>query len=158
LVQCVFRVHCLEYSVVPGDQTGNSNTKIINVHHINRIWRKNRSKDLDVLYYITHQMEHNEQPVDNTQYVLELEAEITRLKEELAATKAHLKRYTAPAGRKEYYENNKERIKESRLKAGYKYTYPYDPEKRKEYNKLAYQKRKERLQKEAEEKQNSENI
>lgn len=101
-------------------------------------------------------MEHNEQPVDNTQYVLELEAEITRLKEELAATKAHLKRYTAPAGRKEYYEKNKERLKEARMKAGY--TYTYDPEKKKESNRRAYLKRKERLQKEAEEKQNSENI
>ena len=103
-------------------------------------------------------MEHNEQPVDNTQYVLELEAEITRLKEELDATKAHLKRYTAPDGRKEYYENNKERIREQIYKSREKTGYMSTSEQRKEYNKRAYLKRKERLQKEAEEKQNSENI
>ena len=103
-------------------------------------------------------MEHNEQPVDNTQYVLELEAEITRLKEELDATKAHLKRYTAPEGRKEYYENNKERIREQIYKSREKTGYMSTPEQRKEYNKRAYLKRKERLQKETEEKQNSENI
>ena len=97
-------------------------------------------------------MEHNEQPVDNTQYVLELEAEITRLKEEFDATKAHLKRYTAPGYNKEYYEQNRERILQQKTKSRLKTGYKYDPEKRKECNKRAYQKRKERLQKEAEEK------
>ena len=116
-------------------------------------------------------MEYNEQTIaelelENTQLKEEiimmqeelatvnerLKEEIVRLDDELTATKAHLKRYTSPAGKKEYYEKNKERIKEARLKAGYAYKYAYDPEKRKEYNQRAYLKKKERLQKEAEEK------
>ncbi len=50
--------------------------------------------------------------------------------------KEHLKKYTAPKRNKEYYHNNKDKIKE---KQSIKKT---DPEKTKEYNKRAYEKRK----------------
>jgi len=47
--------------------------------------------------------------MDNQARIQELEEENARLKAELQSTKEHLKRYTAPASRKEYYENNKEK-------------------------------------------------
>ena len=37
-----------------------------------------------------------------------LEEKNAKLEEELQATKEHLKKYTAPVSRKEYYINNKE--------------------------------------------------
>jgi hypothetical protein len=96
--------------------------------------------------------------MDNQAKIQELEVENARLKAELQATKEHLKKYTAPASRKEYYENNKEkekqRSKEYKEKTGYKPT----PEQKKEYNKQCYLKRKEKLKKELEEKQVNENI
>ena len=72
-----------------------------------------------------------------------LEEKNAKLQEELQATKEHLKKYTAPEGRKEYYEKNKQHILE-KMKAK-----PIPAEKRKEYNKKSYLRRKE--------KQNSEN-
>ena len=96
--------------------------------------------------------------MDNQARIQELEEENARLKEELQLTKEHLKKYTAPASRREYYENNKEkekqRAKEYKEKTGYKPT----PEQKKEYNKQCYLKRKEKLKKELEEKQENENI
>ena len=50
--------------------------------------------------------------------------------------KEHLKKYTAPKRNKEYYHNNKDKIKEKQS------TKKLDPEKIKEYNKRAYEKRK----------------
>ena len=76
----------------------------------------------------------------------ELEKEITELKE-------HLKKYTAPARYKKYYENHKEELlqknKEYIKKMNYfeNYEYSVSPDKRKEYNKKAYIKRKEKLKK-----------
>lgn len=84
-----------------------------------------------------------------------LEEENARLKEELQATKEHLKKYTAPASRKVYYENNREAIKERVKKCREKKTYKSTPEQRKEYNRISYLRRKEKLK---EEKQNDENI
>ncbi len=74
--------------------------------------------------------------------------ELTRryklLEQENAELKEHLKRYTAPARSKSYYENHKEEIlKKSKLNK-------VDPEKKKEYNRVAYLKRKEKMQKEKE--------
>ena len=88
----------------------------------------------------------------NEEKIKEILEENAKLKEELEATKEHLKKYTAPASRKEYYENNKEHILE-KMKAN-----PTPAEIRKEYNKKSYLRRKEKLKKEIEEKQNSENI
>lgn len=94
----------------------------------------------------------------NEEQIKEILEENARLKEELQATKEHLKKYTAPASRKEYYEKNKEVIKEQNRKYKKTTNYKSTPEQRKEYNKRAYLRRKEKLQKELEEKQNNENI
>ena len=79
--------------------------------------------------------------------IKELEEENKKLQEELFKTKEHLKKYTAPSRSKTYYENHKEevikRVKEHKQNTNY--TYEVSPEKRKEYNKLAYQKKKEKL-------------
>lgn len=90
--------------------------------------------------------------MDDKQRIKELEYKIIKLEEELQETKEHLKKYTAPANRKIYYENNKEHILE-KMKAN-----PTPVEKRKEYNKISYLRRKEKLKKEMEEKQNDEII
>lgn len=90
--------------------------------------------------------------------IKELEDENAKLKDELQTTKEHLKKYTAPASRKVYYENNKEAIKERVKKCREKTTYKSTPEQRKEYNRISYLRRKEKLKKETEEKQNNENI
>ena len=80
--------------------------------------------------------------MDKDEIIKELAEEIARLKEQLQTTKEHLKKYTAPVSRKEYYVNNKEAIKE-RVK-----NYKPTPEQKKEYNKQAYLRRKENLKKE----------
>ena len=63
--------------------------------------------------------------------------------------KENLKKYTAPASRKVYYESNKAHILE-KMKAK-----PTPPEKRKEYNRESYLRKKEKLKKEMEEKTNN---
>jgi hypothetical protein len=84
--------------------------------------------------------------MNNDDIIKELKEENNRLKEELQITKEHLKKYTAPASRKLYYENNKEQILE-KMKAN-----PTPPDKRKEYNRESYLRRKEK------QKANNENI
>ena len=78
--------------------------------------------------------------------IKELEDELEKTRKELNETKEHLKKYTAPSRSKTYYENHKEeiikRVKEHKQTTNY--TYEVSPEKRKEYNKIAYQKRKEK--------------
>ena len=82
-----------------------------------------------------------------------LKEENERLRMELAETKEHLKKYTAPANMKKYYENHKEeikqRVRDHKEKTGYKPS----AEQKKEYNRQAYLKRKEKLKE-----QNLENI
>jgi len=99
--------------------------------------------------------------MDNDEKIKELEEEITKLKHELQSTKEHLKKYTAPASSKIYYEKHKEeqiqRVKEYQQKTNYKSNYNPTPEQKKEYARRAYLKRKEKLKKEMEEKKN-ENI
>ena len=90
--------------------------------------------------------------MDKDEIIKELAEENAKLKGELQATKEHLKKYTAPASRKIYYENNKEHILE-KMKVN-----PTPAEKRIEYNRKTYLRRKEKLKKEMEEKQNTENI
>jgi hypothetical protein len=81
-------------------------------------------------------MNNQEQPDYKTLYE-NLLIEFNQLKE-------HLKKYTAPKRNKDYYHNNKEKIikkvKENQA------TKKPDPDKIKEYNKKAYQKRKQKLQ------------
>jgi len=67
-----------------------------------------------------------------------LEEEYQKLQIELISTKEHLKRYTAPARSKTFYENHREEILEKKKD-------PLVKEQRKEINKRAYQKKKEKL-------------
>jgi hypothetical protein len=67
-----------------------------------------------------------------------LEQENVELKKKVAELEAKLKKYTAPARSKEYYENHKEELLEKMKK------YKPSPEKIKERNRLAYLKRKEK--------------
>ena len=86
------------------------------------------------------------------------EDRILCLENELNRTKEHLKKYTAPSYKKEYYEKNKEVVKERNNKYKNTTNYKPTPEQVKLYNNRSYLKRKEKLQKELEEKQNDENI
>jgi len=95
--------------------------------------------------------------MDKDEIIKELAEENAKLKEELLATKEHLKKYTAPVSRKEYYVNNKELINERNRKYKENTNYKPTPEQKKEYNKQSYLKRKEKL-KELEEKTNNANI
>jgi hypothetical protein len=96
--------------------------------------------------------------MDNEEKIKEILEENAKLKEELQATKEHLKKYTAPASSKVYYEKHKELVKERVKKCREKTTYKSTPEQRQEYNRLSYLRRKEKLQKELEEKEKGENI
>jgi hypothetical protein len=94
----------------------------------------------------------------NEEKIKEILEENAKLKEDLQATKEHLKKYTAPPSSKVYYEKHKELVKERVKKCREKTTYTSTPEQRKEYNKQAYLRRKVKSQKDSEEKQNTENI
>lgn len=72
-----------------------------------------------------------------------LEEELQKIKNELIDTKEHLKKYTAPIRNKAYYENHKQELLE-KMKSN-----PIPTDKRKEYNKKYYLKKKDN---------NSENI
>lgn len=68
-----------------------------------------------------------------------LEETIKKLSDELTETKEHLKKYTAPMRSKTFYENHREEILEKKKD-------PKVKEQRKETNKRAYLKRKEKQQ------------
>lgn len=76
--------------------------------------------------------------MDKDEIIKKLQEEIFILKSELESTKIHLKKYTAPTRNKKHYEANKEIIKSREYKSY------VTPEKRAEYNKRAYHKRKEK--------------
>ena len=90
--------------------------------------------------------------MDNEEKIKEFEEKNAKLEEELQATKEHLKKYTAPASRKVYYEQNKDIINERNRKYKETTNYKPTPEQKKEYNKQAYLRKKEKLQKDLEEK------
>ena len=94
--------------------------------------------------------------MDNEEKIKEILEDNAKLKEELQATKEHLKKYTAPSYKKEYYESNKDTIKERNNK--YKQNYKPTPEQKKQWARTAYLKKKEKLKNEMEEKQNNQNI
>jgi hypothetical protein len=87
-----------------------------------------------------------------------LEEENKKLQDELIQTKEHLKKYTAPASRKVYYENNKEKEKQRAKEYKEKTNYKPTPEQKKEYNKQSYLRQKEKHKKEMEEKSDNKNI
>jgi hypothetical protein len=96
--------------------------------------------------------------MDKNEKIKEMEEHISNLDTELQATKKHLKKYTAPSYKKEYYEKNKDVIKERNSKYKNNTNYKPTPEQVKLYNQQAYLRRKEKLKKEIDEKQNDENI
>ena len=61
--------------------------------------------------------------MDKDEKIKEMEEHISNLETELQATKEHLKKYTAPASSKVYYEKHKEaqkqRVKEYQQKTNY---------------------------------------
>lgn len=71
-----------------------------------------------------------------------LKERIKCLENELVDTKEHLKRYTAPAHKKEYYEKNKEEIKKKHKE------YKPTEEQTKKWARTAYLKKKEKIEKE----------
>lgn len=71
--------------------------------------------------------------------LLLLKKENEELKKRVAELEEHLKKYTAPARSKTYYENHKEELLEKMKK------YKPTPEQIKEKNRKAYLKRKEKL-------------
>ena len=91
--------------------------------------------------------------MDDKDKIILLEAEVCRLKEQL--NKYLLKN-------KNYYAKNKdehkEKVREYQLRTNYKSTYIPTPEKKKEYARRAYLKKKEKLKKELEENQEGGNI
>jgi len=68
-----------------------------------------------------------------------LKQENEELKKRIAELEEHLKKYTAPARSKTYYENHKEELLEKMKK------YKPTPEQIKEKNRKAYLKRKEKM-------------
>ena len=86
--------------------------------------------------------------MDKDEIIKQLQDELDATKQELSATKEHLKKYTAPERNKKYYEANKEYVKQKVRECQQKANYvsKVTPEQRKEYNKRAYLKRKEKMQ------------
>ena len=79
--------------------------------------------------------------MNNEEKIKQLEEENISLKNELEKTKEHLKRYTAPTCKKQYYENNKETIKEKHKK------YSPTQEQKKRWARTAYLNKKSKLEK-----------
>lgn len=86
--------------------------------------------------------------MDKDEIIHELTEKNAKLENELQATKEHLKKYTAPSTKKLYYEQNKEEIKKKVKEYKEKTNYVVPKDVIKERNKRAYQKRKEKLEKE----------
>ena len=74
--------------------------------------------------------------MNKDELITQLREELENTKRELALTKEHLKKYTAPACKKKYYEDNKDEI--NRKKREYK---PTD-EQKKMWARTAYLKKK----------------
>lgn len=80
--------------------------------------------------------------MNNDEIIKQLQDELEKTKQELAVTKEHLKKYTAPSCKKQYYENNKEEIKNKHKE------YKPTEEQKKKWARTAYLKKKEKLEKE----------
>ena len=87
--------------------------------------------------------------MDKDLRIKELEDKVAQLESELQSTKEHLKRYTAPESRKEYYQNNKEvikeRVKKHQEETNYKANYTPTADQKKKWARTAYLKKKEKL-------------
>jgi hypothetical protein len=92
---------------------------------------------------------------------MEYQLIIKELEEENAILKEQLNKYLLK--NKTYYEKNKDEhkqklIEEYQQRTNYKSTYVASPDKKKEYARRAYLKKKEKLQNEKEEKQDGDNV
>jgi hypothetical protein len=83
------------------------------------------------------------------QKIVMLEEKNKKLIDELVETKEHLKKYTAPTRSKVFYEKHKDavkqKVKEYREKTNY--VANISPEKKKEYNRIAYLNKKNKIEK-----------
>ena len=82
-----------------------------------------------------------------TKVIFCLKEENEKIKSELEETKEHLKKYTSPIRSKKFYENHKEeikvKVKEYKEKTNYDKNMSKDTKS--EYNKKAYQKKKDKI-------------
>jgi len=90
--------------------------------------------------------------MDKDEIILQLREELEKTKQELILTKEHLKRYTAPSYKKQYYEINKEEIKRKKKE------YTPTEEQKKRWARNAYLNKKEKIAKEKAEKSEEANI
>lgn len=67
-----------------------------------------------------------------------------KLKKEIDEIKEHLKRYTAPSYKKNYYQNNKEEIKQKTQE--YQKTYKPTEEQKKKWARTAYLNKKAKME------------
>lgn len=92
--------------------------------------------------------------------IAELEKQNEQLKNELEETKVHLKKYTAPASSKKYYQEHKEehkqRVREYKERTKYNNKYQPTAEQKKKWARTAYLNKKAKLEKEKLEKENME--
>lgn len=75
-------------------------------------------------------------------YIKELENKINEIDKKNNDLTIHLKKYTASESHKNYYQKNKEKIIQKNTEYNKQNKQNIDPEKRKEYNKRSYEKRK----------------
>ena len=83
--------------------------------------------------------------MNNDEIIKQLKDELERTKQELLLTKEHLKKYTAPSCKKQYYEIHKEEIKNKHKE------YKPTEEQKKKWARTAYLKKKEKIEKYMEE-------
>lgn len=92
--------------------------------------------------------------------IAELEKQNEQLKNELEETKIHLKKYTAPASSKKYYQEHKEehkqRVREYKERTKYNNKYQPTEEQKKKWARTAYLNKKAKLEKEKLERENME--
>jgi len=72
------------------------------------------------------------------------EIEIQQLKTQVCELQEQLKKYTAPTRSKKFYQNHKEELKQKAREYKEKTNYSIPKDKKKEYNKRAYEKRKDK--------------
>ena len=82
--------------------------------------------------------------MDTEELLKEMIAKNAILEQELQDMKDHLKKYTAPERSKIYYQTHKEEILLKKKEASIKHDHVISKERRKEINKRAYQKRKDK--------------
>jgi hypothetical protein len=93
---------------------------------------------------INYEILYQELLINNSKIIEEYSIKIEELNNKIKFLEEKLKKYTAPERNKRYYESHKEELikKNKEYKKLNKPSYKPSPEKIKEYNKKAYEKRK----------------